>query len=171
MYQNSSYIFLGGFCLLALVIFRVWFFKQPGTKRFSNRIFKKYHARSSLFVNKSELMFFKILVANISNQYHVLTKVRLEDVITAKSNLSKKETWELRGRVKSRHIDYLIIDDQGAPLLAIELDGSSHNITKALRSDKFKNRLFSKVGIPLERVVVGQNFRSEIGEIKAMYNL
>jgi len=63
----------------------------------------------------------------------------------------------LRGRVKSRHVDYLITDGQGIPKAAIELDGSSHN-KEAYAADMLKDGIFEAVGLPLIRVRTGTDY-------------
>ena len=46
-------------------------------------------------------------------------------------------------------------------VIAIELDGNSHNSIKMQQRDKFVDGLYEKVGIKLERVVVGTSFKEE----------
>ena len=65
--------------------------------------------------------------------------------------------WTLRGRVKSRHVDYLITDINGRPAAAIELDGSSHN-KEALAADMLKDGIFESTGLPLIRVSTQSDF-------------
>jgi len=91
--------------------------------------------------------------------------VRLEDIIRVKNNVHPKMRWSLRGRVKSRHVDYLITDKMGRPILAIELDGQSHDASNPSESDKVKTALFESAGINLKRVSTGQDFDKIIGKI------
>ena len=94
--------------------------------------------------------------------FHVHGKVRLEDIIRVKRGLDQKARWAARGRVKSRHVDYLITDSVGRPILAIELDGRAHNHKNPSQSDQVKTALFKAAGIPLRRILVGEDF-----EVKA----
>jgi len=122
-------------------------------------IFRHYEAKASLFANRSELAFFHALARLLPSQYYLLTKPRLEDVIGVKADLpNPKLAFQLRGRVKSRHVDFLIIDDSGKPICAIELDGRSHQNAKAEAGDTLKNGIFAAAGLALHRVVVGQDF-------------
>ena len=98
----------------------------------------------------------------------MFSKVRLEDIIGVRSEkLPPKVVWSLRGRVKSRHVDFLITTPQGRPLMIIELDGSSHRSQAAIRPDSLKNGLADAVGLPLKRVQVGQDFHKFVLKIQS----
>jgi hypothetical protein len=142
-------------------------FKAPETKAFNPAIFYNFSLRPSLFVNQSEQALFAVLYKRLTPQYRVFSKVRLEDIIGVKPHRGDAQTaWSLRGRVKSRHVDFLIVTPQGAPLMIIELDGRSHQSAAAKRPDAFKNGLAKAVGLPLRRVTVGQDFHGFVSKIK-----
>lgn len=101
---------------------------------------------------------FGALCRHMPPGFHVHGKVRLEDIIRVKKGLPQKARWAARGRVKSRHVDYVITDSTGRPVLAIELDGRSHNARNPSESDKVKTALFKAAGLPLRRILVGENF-------------
>ncbi len=129
-------------------------------------IFQHYERKDSLFVNRSELAFFHCLGRALPPQFFVITKPRLEDVIGVKKNLGDaKLGFSLRGRVKSRHIDFLVMDGYGRPHIAIELDGRSHKSKKALAGDVLKDGIFAAVNLPLRRVIVGDDFAKAAFEI------
>ena len=62
-------------------------------------------------------------------------KVRLEDFIYV---TNKQELYKYRGYIKSRHIDFLICDNDLHIKFAIELDDKTHNTEKAKSTDEFK---------------------------------
>jgi len=131
---------------IALIIACLWTFrskdefKTPATQAFDPKIFKHFVKRESLFVNASEQALYAVLRARLSPKYHIFTKVRLEDIIgVRRGGLSPQVIWSLRGRVKSRHVDFLIANSKGVPLMIIELDGSSHRSKAAQRPDDLKN--------------------------------
>lgn len=143
-------------------------FKAPQTKAFDPKIFKHYIKCESLFVNAAEQTLYSILYQKLTPRYHVFSKVRLEDIIGVRAEkLPAKVVWSLRGRVKSRHVDFLITTPQGRPLMVIELDGSSHLSRAAMRPDCLKNGLAHAVGLPLKRVQVGHNFHNFVSNIQS----
>lgn len=159
----------------AIIVLVVWFwfnrprseFEAPGTQAFNPEIFKYFTVRESLFVNKSEAVLFDILHKNLSPRYCVFTKVRLEDIIGVRvRNIHPKLRWSLRGRVKSRHVDFVISTTSGRVLMMIELDGSSHRSSEARRADAFKDGLAAAVNIPLLRIKTGENFRKKVADIE-----
>ena len=99
--------------------------------------------------------------------YHIHSKVRLEDIIRVKRGLPEKTRWAARGRVKSRHVDYLITNRAGHIILAIELDGRSHDARNPSESDKVKTALFKSANVPLRRILVGEDFESIAEKIGA----
>jgi very-short-patch-repair endonuclease len=130
------------------------------------KIFRHFEARESLFVNASERAFFLSLEAALPPHFRLQTKTRLEDIIRVAPNLpNPKLAFQLRGRIKSRHIDFLVIDHAGRPRCAIELDGSSHSSQKATAGDTLKNGLFAATGVPLYRVNVGDDFAKCVQDI------
>lgn len=143
-------------------------FTPPKTQPVDPSVFPHFQKVDSLFVNRAELAFFHALSRQLPRGHHLLTKPRLEDVIAPRrDDVPPKLYWQLRGRVKSRHVDFLIMDDNGCPLAAIELDGSSHDSEKARNGDVLKNGVFRAAGLPLYRVKTGEDFAGAARKIIA----
>ncbi|WP_026941692.1 DUF2726 domain-containing protein [Hellea balneolensis] len=156
-------ILIAGLCLLS---FRRKSFTPPKTMPADKRIFACFERVDNLFVNQPEREFFDILNRNLPSDYHLHSKVRLEDIVRVKRQIEGRAQWHLRGRVKSRHVDYLITNKFGVPKAAIELDGSSHN-KETLNADNFKDDLFNAVGLPLIRVASRSNYTAVSRKILA----
>lgn len=122
--------------------------------------------KKTYFFNTSEQKFFELLETGIDkNRYSVFPKVRLGDYIETTNG--GNERWGSWNRIKSRHVDFLIWDKSISQIvLAIELDGGSHNRYAAKDGDSFKDKLFKTIGIELVRVRVGTNFEQEIATIQ-----
>ena len=78
--------------------------------------------------------------------------------------------WKLRQRVRSRHVDFLIINRDGHPVMAIELDGSYHQRPESRNADDLKDGLFKSVGVPLQRVIVGEDFKLVAKKLAILVN-
>ena len=148
---------LGVFVVLWILSFKDKGFSPPKTAPSDARTYQAFEPAESLFVNRSERAFFQSLRRVLPCDYHLHSKVRLEDIVRVKKTIKGQAHWQLRGRVKSRHVDYLITDINGIPKAAIELDGSSHN-KAALNADTLKDGIFDAVGLPLIRVQTGSDF-------------
>jgi len=157
---------IGVFAVLCLLSFTDKGFTPPKTTGSDARTYNAYERAESLFVNASERAFFNSLRRALPSEYHLHSKVRLEDIVRVKKVITGKAHWHLRGRVKSRHVDYLITDIDGVPKAAIELDGSSHN-KEALNADILKDGIFEAVGLPLIRVRTGANYSQAARRILA----
>jgi hypothetical protein len=119
-------------------------------------------------MNESEQALYINLSKNLGNEFIILSKVRIEDFIDVKyGKLTEKERFGLRGKIKSRHVDFLVCDIATTkPLLAIELDGLSHVKNERIERDKFVNELYKKIGLPIRHILVGSNFSEEAIKIR-----
>ncbi len=139
-------------------------FVPPKTAPPNARTYNAFERVESLFVNRAEQAFFHALIRALPSGFHLHSKTRLEDIVQVKRSISGEARWRLRGRIKSRHVDYLVTDGQGAPKVAIELDGESHN-KMAQNADDLKDGIFSAAGLPLIRVKTGENFADAAQQI------
>ena len=124
----------------------------------------EYPYKSKYLLTKTEYKFF-IELKEICTQYNyiICPKVRLEDFIDVKN---KEQNYKYRGYIKSRHIDFLICDNNLHILKAIELDDYTHNTNKAKKTDDFKNKLFETIGIKLYRInVKNASYKDDITNI------
>ncbi len=111
-------------------------------------------------MNESEQALFINLQKALGDAYIVLSKVRIEDFVDVdKKNISSNGHWGLRGKIKSRHVDFLVCNHATTkPLLAIELDGKSHNDPRRKNRDQFVDELYSAISLPIQHIQVGGNF-------------
>lgn len=110
-----------------------------------------YARRSGLFT-EAEARFWRVLRDAVP-EMAVFGKVRLEDVIVVRSGLSKSDRATARNRIKSRHLDFVLVDPKSARVLVVvELDDASHNSARARAADAFKDRALEAAGVPLVRV-------------------
>lgn len=94
--------------------------------------------------------------------HHIFSKVRIIDFIhpTDPENYAK---W--RNKIWAKHIDFLICDDHSKPVLAIEVDGTSHQSVKRMERDDFVDKVFDDVNFKLYRVPVGSDFSKILSEL------
>lgn len=153
--------------LIAIILVVMYFFidlklkKKPSQRKHKNNVVLNYYpyAKGHL-LTKTEHAFFIILVREaLKRRLLVCPKVRLEDImyVTDKQNRNK-----YRGYIKSRHVDFVLLNTKCETVAAIELDGPSHNTAKAAKADQFKNELFYTVKIPLIRICTGTDYIKEI---------
>jgi len=101
------------------------------------------------FLSPAELSFYHVLSSIIAPKITVCPKIRLADIISVSR---KKEYYTYFNKISSKHIDFLLCQaDTMQPILAIELDDSSHNRQRRQERDEFVNKAFKAIGLPLVR--------------------
>ena len=122
----------------------------------------QYRRRESLLTYR-EREFYRVLMKEVGSEYQVFAKVRLGDFVYLANEPADKK--HHLNQIQCKHVDFLLCDKvKQQPLLAIELDDSSHTKYDHRESDKFKSRLFTEVGLKLLRVKVQQTYpQGEIG--------
>lgn len=123
--------------------------------------FSKFERQRSLLTD-AELVFMKSLQACVGNQLHIAPKVRLEDIVAVGMHQSWKERNQLRSRIKSRHIDFVLCDpDDFSVAACLELDDASHRQPKRQERDRFIEELLERTGIPLIRIPARYRYNEE----------
>lgn len=110
--------------------------------------------RKKYLLTKNEYRFYKSLrpIADTLG-LDVLAKIRMGDLVQPLPNWNKSEWYTQWGRVKSRHVDFALVDPASMYVkLLIELDDASHNDTQAKETDQFKNDVYASAGYKLLRV-------------------
>lgn len=125
-----------------------------------------YFKLRDYFFTNSEKPFFDELVRQAGERYIVLSKVRLEDVVTTAKKIDYKEKGLKRNYIKSKHLDFVLVDKSSGKIVYVfELDGYSHNSEKQAKYDKIKDDILNSVVVRFARVRVGQNYETVIRDI------
>ncbi|UFA51290.1 DUF2726 domain-containing protein [Deinococcus radiophilus] len=103
------------------------------------------------FFARSERAFYERLLRVLPDGYVIFPNVRLNDLFLIKANGAERQA--TYARLRDKHIDFLIVrlpDYQ--PVLAIELDGATHNSERQQRRDAVKDAVFASGRLPLLRI-------------------
>lgn len=119
-------------------------FQQPRTEQENyKRIFpyqKKY------LLTKNEYYFYKKLIPLADNyNLQILAKIRLADLIETKQNLSYIDSNTYFNKIKSKHIDFALVDNMKVVVL-IELDDNSHQHQSRIERDLFVDDVLQRCG-------------------------
>lgn len=122
-----------------------------------------------MLLTKTEYGFWKCLKQKCDeNGFIICPKVRMEDFLSVTVK-DKKQLMKYRGYIKSRHIDFMICDSALHILAGLELDDRSHNSASAQKTDLFKNQVFTVIGLPLFRVIIGgESYEAQLTRIFAV---
>lgn len=121
--------------------------------------FSNYYYKKKYIFSKNELNFYYQL-NNIITKYNlmVFSKIRLADLIEIKRTREKTKYFN---KIKSKHIDYVILKHNGEILLCIELDDITHFRDNRKNRDIFINKLFYDLALPLYRYNINNYYGFE----------
>ena len=126
----------------------------------------EYPYQKVYLLTKNEWAFYRKLKP-ITDKYrlHILSKVRMADIVQVKKGLTNKQYYSAFGKIKSRHIDFVLADPRNLRILAaIELDDNSHQNVDRQQADFFENKLFETIGLPLIRTNGKDDIEKELCE-------
>ena len=118
----------------------------------------------NFLLTKAEFNFYKILLLTVNDfNLYVFPKVRLADIIYVTKTKSYRTYFN---KIQSKHIDFLLCrDDFLIPVLAIELDDSSHYNQTRINRDLFLESALNTAGLPLLRIKVDYSYT--VSELKS----
>jgi hypothetical protein len=134
------------------------------SKKERENIGKYYYLKKSFFTYR-EKPFFDELMKQNEDQFVILSKVRMEDIVGVAKGIEKNKYNPMRNHIKSRHVDFAILNKEGKILAVIEVDDKSHETEKAKVGDGYKNDIFEFVGVKFFRVRVGETYAGRINSI------
>ena len=101
------------------------------------------------FFSASERSFYEIL-RRLVPSHTVFAKVRLADLVSVERGAAGWQTHF--NRIQSKHIDFVLLDSNLSPVVAVELDDSSHDREDRKTRDEFVDAVFSVARLPLVHV-------------------
>lgn len=114
-------------------------------------------------MNNSESSFFHVALTTLPEGYFIFPKMRIADIIETKDGAGY---YKQRNKILPKHVDFVIVDANLRIVCAIEIDGKSHDTPERQERDEMVDYIFEYVGIPLERVRVGEDFHRVCNEMK-----
>src|SRR5438067_13456161 len=115
---------------------------------------RRFFRRKYLLTNAEKE--FAQALRSIVGSHTIWAKVRLADLVGAdKRHLLRKSNFDY---IKSKHIDFVICDAALSPIIAVELDDSSHQRPDRVARDRDVNRILEIASLPILRVPVRRTY-------------
>ena len=109
--------------------------------------------RKDLLFNPAEHSFLGVLKQILGNEYRIIRKVRIADIIRPQEGSSQSAGMSALDRISSQHLDFAVCDPRTMQVVGvIELDEPGHDGTSRRRHDKLVAAALSSAGIPLVRI-------------------
>ena len=110
------------------------------------------YERTERFLSFAESAFLRALRAAVADEYEIFAKVRLLDLLNMKAGEGRQAAFN---RVQAKQLDFLLCErGTSRPVLAIELDDSSHQRSDRRARDAFVEEVLEVIGLPALRVPV-----------------
>jgi hypothetical protein len=103
-------------------------------------------------MSKAERSFFGVLEqVTDSSKYYIFPQVSLNNLVTVEKGTGSYQSYH--NKVDRKSVDFVLFDRNAiSPVLAIELDDSSHDREDRQERDAFVDGVLAKVGLPLLHV-------------------
>lgn len=127
---------------------------------------EEYPYIRTLLLTKNEWGFYKKLKP-ITDKYnlHILSKVRLADLVSVKKVKDNSTYFKAFAKIKSKHVDFVLADPSNLRVFGIiELDDSSHNEVDRQQRDLFLEKVCEVVKLPLIRCTSIEGIEDQICE-------
>lgn len=111
----------------------------------------EYHySRRALIMTKAEIRFFKLLDSILADKYYLFPQIHLPALF--EHRLKGQTWWAAYQHINRKSVDYVICSiDELKPIVAIELDDWSHELSHRKVRDLEVERIFDSTGLPLLR--------------------
>jgi hypothetical protein len=115
---------------------------------------------NKFFITQAERAFFLVLQTVVAGRAHIFCQVSLRQLLFMPgSNQSNPGRQSWQNRVAAKSIDFLLCDARTfQPLLAIELDDSSHAQPRRQTRDEQVDTLLEAAQLPLIRVLASRQY-------------
>ena len=115
------------------------------------------YRKTDHLLTPAERSFYEVLRRIIGDELRLFVKVRLADLVWLPHDVENRQAHV--NRVAAKHIDFVLCDPRTlAPVLAVELDDSSHAARHRQQRDALVNEVLRSAGLPLLRVPVQRSY-------------
>jgi hypothetical protein len=112
-------------------------------------------SRRKYLLTPPEKRFYNVL-RRIVDGNKIMAKVRLADLVDPDArHLLRESNFDF---IKSKHIDFVICDAALSPIIAVELDDSSHRRPDRAARDRDVNRILEIASLPILRVPTRRSY-------------
>jgi very-short-patch-repair endonuclease len=108
-----------------------------------------YQKEWNLF-SPAERSFLGVLEQAVGDQYRIMGKVRLADVIKVRFGMDRKDRQSAVNRIQSKHVDFMVCHANDlAVKYVVELDDQSHDRATRQERDAFVDQALQAAGVPV----------------------
>jgi hypothetical protein len=116
------------------------------------------------FLSGAETSFYHLLKTIVSDHLVICPKISLADIFyVSRPDINVA----YYSKINRKHVDFLLCNPKSLkPMMAIELDDSSHGKPTRIERDQFVDEVFETAGLPLVHIPVRQSYHTrEINDL------
>ena len=111
------------------------------------------YERRKLLFSAAERSFLGVLDQVVGQEYRVIGKVRIADIIRPDGALSASARTSALNRIMSKHVDFAVCDPGTLQVVGvIELDDASQEKASRRRRNEFVDAALVSAGVPIARI-------------------
>lgn len=141
------------------------------------KVLQRMPYKKKYVLTEPEKLLWKVLKKHIPQGEYIIAKPGIKEFVRTlgyDDDAVNQRAWR---EIAQKHVDFLVCNTYSLyPLYAIEYDGDTHDPSNpanaaTIRSDSFKNQLFSEIGLPLIRIAYGTEDSVELQVKEALKNI
>jgi len=140
---------------------------EPNAKLPNDSPLSVMYRANPFILSNSEQAFYKALQQSMGNQFLILIKVRVSDVLQPEEEgIAKQDVYAATNRISSKHFDFLLCGrNQYEIIAAIELDDPNNKRLASVKRDEFLTEVCKTANFPLIRITTRKIYAAQ--KIKA----
>ena len=108
------------------------------------------YSKKNYFFSAAERSFYEVLKRLVAAEHTVFAKVRLADLVYVSKGA---DSWQSHfNRINRKHVDFVLCNRDLAPVVAIELDDSSHDSEEREARDEFVDQVLASPALPIVHI-------------------
>lgn len=112
-----------------------------------------------------ERSFLQLLEQAVGNEFKIICRVKLSDLVTVRNPLRKKQMSDALSKTSAKHLDFVLCDRKSLdPVMAVDLVYRQGTESYKAQKDLFVTNALDNANIPLARIKVKSGYSLE--EIK-----
>lgn len=116
------------------------------------------YKKKEYLMTKAEREFFDVLERVVTGRYYIVPQVKISNIAFVSSGKNRQA---YLNKIDRKTIDFVLFDKQFSPIIAIELDDSSHDNEDRKIRDGFVDKIMETIGLKIVHVKTASTYNLE----------
>jgi hypothetical protein len=124
------------------------------------------YKKKEWLMTKAEIEFYNVLKQVAGDRYYIIPQVKISSLVYVSGTKNYKT---YLNKIDRKTIDFVLFNSQFSPIIAIELDDSSHNNLSRKERDDFVDKVMNAISLKIVHIKASYNYNLE--EINKLISL